>query len=52
MNIYTCLSRYEVGCLGPQVSYLHVVVKNGLCVVRHDWEQIILEHHFSVVEVE
>ena len=43
---------HEVGCLGLEVLYDDVVVEDGLGVVGHLREQVAVEHHLAVVEVE
>ena len=48
----TRFSRYEVRCLGPEVLYDDVVVEDGLGVVWHLWQEVTVEHHLAIVEVE
>lgn len=48
----TGLCRHEIGGLRAKVANLHVIVEDGLGVVRHHGQQVTFEYHLSVVEVE
>ena len=53
MYLYaTCLCWDEVCGFWTQVLDLHIVIKDGFCMVGHYWEQVVLKHHLPVVEVE
>ena len=50
--LLTRFSGDEVGCLGLEVLDDDVVVEDGLGVVGHLRQQVAVEHHLAVVEVE
>ena len=52
ISLRTCLRRHEVRCFWPEISDLHVVIKDGLGVVWHLWQEVTVEHHLAVVKVE